>query len=314
MKTVARKTGDFEAAYLSLYRAGELEHRVEEAYSALRDCKVCPRNCRADRIKDQRAFCHTGRRARVSSFFAHFGEEDCLRGWRGSGTIFFSFCNLKCVFCQNHDISQDGGGREVERLELASMMLKLQDAGCHNINFVTPEHVVPQILEGLLCAAADGLRLPIVYNSSGYDAIRSLELLDGIVDIYLPDFKFWNPELSFRYMKARDYPDVARRVIREMRRQVGDLKINGNGIAERGLLVRHLVMPGGLAGTDEIMRFLAREVSPETYVNIMGQYSPDYKAHRFPEINRETNADELNAAYASAHSAGLRRLGRRWEL
>ncbi|MCL6506655.1 MAG: radical SAM protein [Bryobacteraceae bacterium] len=299
---------EFEPAYLSLYRTGELRRRAEEAVAALEHCLMCPRDCGVNRLANKTATCHTGRYARVSSYFPHFGEEDCLRGWRGSGTIFFSLCNLRCVFCQNWEISQAGEGVEVGPERLAAMMLELQDRGCHNINFVTPEHVVPQILEALVLAVEGGLRLPLVYNTSAYDSMHSLKLMDGVVDIYMPDFKFWDPGLSLRYLKAKDYPEVARRVIKEMHRQVGPLKFDEHGLAKRGVLVRHLVMPGGIAGTEAIMRFLAEEVSPDTYVNVMGQYHPDGRVgpDQYTEINRRISAQELEEAVAAARRAGLR--------
>src|SRR3990170_4730453 len=248
-----------------------------------------------------------GDTARVSSYFPHLGEEDCLRGWKGSGTIFFSLCNLRCVFCQNYDISQFPQGGEVSPARLAEMMIELQQCGCHNINFVTPEHVVPEILEAMPLAAERGLRLPLVYNTSSYDSLDSLHLLDGIVDIYMPDFKFWDPQLSLRYLKAKDYPEAARQAIREMHRQVGELKMDENGIANRGVLVRHLVMPGGIAGTEAIMRFLAEEVSPNTYVNVMNQYYPAGRVgpHQFVEINRTITPKEYEIALESARRAGL---------
>ena len=226
--------------------------------------------------------------ARVSSYFPHLGEEDCLRGWRGSGTIFFSLCNLRCVFCQNFEISQAGQGQLTSPQRLAEMMLELQAMGCHNLNFVTPEHVVPQILEALPLAAEAGLRLPLVYNTSAYDSLDSLQLLDGIIDVYMPDFKIWDEGLSLRYLKARDYPAAARRAILEMHRQVGELQLDENGLAKRGVLLRHLVMPGEIAGTEAIMRFVAEQVSPDSYVNVMGQYYPAGKVAqgKYSEINR----------------------------
>ena len=252
--------------------------------------------------------CRTGRYARVSSYFPHHGEEDCLRGWNGSGTIFFSWCNLRCVFCQNYDISHRGEGVEVHPERLARMMLHLQSLGCHNINFVTPEHVVPQVLEALVIAVEGGLRLPIVYNTSAYDSMESLRLLDGVVDIYMPDFKIWDPEKAHRYLKARDYPEVARRVIKEMHRQVGVLKFDEHGLAKRGVLVRHLVMPGDVAGTEHILRFLAAEVAPDTYVNIMAQYYPAgmVSSERYPEINRRITSQEYWRAIRLAEELGLR--------
>lgn len=303
----------FEAAYMALYRSGELQARVQAAVAGLEYCTVCPRECGVDRLADATATCKTGRYAIVSSHFPHMGEEDPLRGRRGSGTIFFSMCNLRCVFCQNYDISQIRSGLESSPTQLATMMLELQDSGCHNINFVTPEHVVPQVLEGLLIAVAAGLRLPIVYNTSAYDSLESLRLLDGIVDIYMPDFKMWDERLSLRYLKARDYPAAARAALREMHRQVGVLKMDEIGLAKRGLLVRHLVMPGGVAGTASIMRFLAEELSPDTYVNIMAQYHPAAKVGggKYREIDRRPTRQEMEQAYAAARSAGLWRFDQR---
>jgi putative pyruvate formate lyase activating enzyme len=304
--------GGFEPAYLALYRSGELQRRVLSALASLADCRVCPRGCGVDRLSDHSAACHTGRHAQVSSHFAHYGEEDCLRGWRGSGTIFFSMCNLRCVFCQNYDISQARRGPELSAQRLAGMMLELQAAGCHNINFVTPEHVVPQVLEALLLAVEAGLRLPLVYNTSSYDSMDSLALLDGVVDIYMPDFKVWDPAMALKYLKARDYPETARRSIIEMHRQVGPLKFDRRGLARRGVLVRHLVMPGEVAGTPEILRFLAEKVSSETYVNVMGQYYPAGKvvagqwASRYTGINRQITAREFDQARAQALELGLR--------
>jgi len=301
----------FQPAYIKLHESGQLRDRAEQALQLLACCTACPRDCRVNRLADERAVCRTGRYALVSSYFAHFGEEDCLRGWRGSGTIFFANCNLKCVFCQNYDISQLGRGKPVQPEELARMMLELQSRGCHNINFVTPEHVVPQILEALPLAVERGLQLPLVYNTSAYDSMESLKLLDGIVDIYMPDFKFWDPAVAKRLVKAEDYPEVARRTIKEMHRQVGDLVFDKHGLARRGLLVRHLVMPGNLAGTREIMRFLAEEISPNTYVNVMGQYRPAWKADRYPEINRPITVAEYRQALAEAEAAGIHRLDQR---
>jgi putative pyruvate formate lyase activating enzyme len=271
-------------------------------------CRVCPRLCDVDRLADEKAVCLTGRHAVVSSYFPHFGEEDCLRGNRGSGTIFFAQCNLKCVFCQNYDISQRGSGRVTPPEILAAMMLELQGAGCHNINFVTPEHVVPQILEALPLAVDKGLNLPLVYNTSLYDSLDSLKLMDGIVDIYMPDFKYWHNARAKRYSKAEDYPDAAREGLKEMHRQVGDLVLDDGGIAVRGILLRHLVMPGDIASTREVMRFIATEISPDTYVNLMDQYHPAYKTHRYPEIDRLITEDEYRQAWEAARQEGIRRL------
>jgi putative pyruvate formate lyase activating enzyme len=302
------RAADFEPAYLALHHKGELKRRAELALAELEECHVCPRDCGVNRLIDKTAACKTGRYAQVASFFPHFGEEDCLRGWRGSGTIFFSMCNLRCVFCQNYDISQANKGQEVTPLELASLMLELQEQGCHNINFVTPEHVVPQLLEGLVIAVEAGLRLPIVYNTSAYDSMQSLRLLDGVVDIYMPDFKFWEPQLSLRYLKAKDYAEAACRVIKEMYRQVGPLKFDEKGLAKRGVLVRHLVMPGLLDETRHIFNFLATEIGPELYVNVMDQYYPAGKvnADKYAEINRGVTTPEYKEAVRLAGEAGFR--------
>ncbi|MFN7954225.1 MAG: radical SAM protein [bacterium] len=301
----------FEPAYVRSLASGALERKVEAAVARLSRCEVCPRNCRIDRLADQTKVCSTGRRARVSGHFAHFGEEDVLRGWAGSGTIFFSFCNLKCVFCQNHDTSQAGEGREVDADGLAEIMLELERRGCHNINFVTPEHVVPQVLEGVWVAARKGLRLPLVYNTSGYDSLESLRHVEDVVDIYMPDFKYWSRERSRTYLKAKDYPERARAAVAEMHRQVGLLQIGPDGLARRGVLVRHLVMPGALDETGEILRWIATALSPATYVNVMAQYHPDYRAAEYPEIARRITAAEYRTAIEHARAAGLTRLDAR---
>ncbi|MFQ5672228.1 MAG: radical SAM protein [Nitrospinales bacterium] len=304
---------NFGPAYLELHRRGELWQRAREALERLEDCRVCPRDCEINRLKDEAAVCKTGRYSLVSSWFAHFGEEDCLRGVEGSGTIFFSMCNLRCVFCQNADISHFREGTEARPLILAKMMLDLQKRGCHNINFVTPEHVVPQILEALPHAVEMGLRVPLVYNTGAYDSLDSIELMDGIIDIYMPDFKFMDAERSKKYLKAENYPETARAAVKAMRAQVGDLVFDENGLARRGVLVRHLVMPGFLDETRSIMRFLSEEISPHTYVNIMDQYRPAARvdAGRYTEINRRISEDELRQAYQCAREAGLYRFDKR---
>ncbi len=296
-------------AYLDTHQRGELARRIEEGLAVLQRCTVCPRDCAVDRLADETKLCHTGRRARVSTYFAHFGEEDCLRGWNGSGTIFFSWCNLKCVFCQNWETSNEGQGIEVDARDLAKMMLELQGRGCHNVNFVTPEHVVPQVLEALPYAIEGGLRVPLVYNTSAYDSLHSLRLMDGLVDIYMPDFKYWDPHRAARYLKAKDYPEVARAAVTEMQRQVGALQLGEDGLARRGVLVRHLVMPEGLSDTAEILRWLA-ELDPRMYVNVMDQYHPDGRVTRepgkFPELARRLYVREHAEALTFARAAGLR--------
>jgi putative pyruvate formate lyase activating enzyme len=349
----------FTPAYLRL-GLEELERRAATAVEGLAACRACPRNCDVDRLSDRWAACKTGRYAVVTSAFPHLGEEDCLRGWNGSGTIFFGHCNLRCVFCQNFDISQgleagpprprparggpgashvssagDPVGRrrspglpEGPRLPgpsgtvgtsglppdaLAALMLRLQEMGCHNINLVTPEHVVPQVLEALVLAVRKGLRLPLVYNTSAYDCLESLSLLDGVVDIYMPDLKLFSPELSQRYLKARDYPEVAKAALKEMHRQVGFLQVDASGLATEGVLVRHLVMPGLPEESRAIFQWIVRELGPGTYVNVMAQYRPAGKVGRgrYPEIDRPLEPLSYGAALAMAREAGLTRLDRR---
>lgn len=246
----------------------------------------------------------------VSSFGPHFGEESPLVGSCGSGTIFFTNCNLRCLFCQNYDISHLGRGEEVSGGQLAAIMLNLQRSGCHNVNLVSPTHFVPQILEALCMAAEEGLRLPLVYNTGGYESSETLALLDGVVDIYMPDAKYWGPEVARLLSEAPDYPEVMRQALKEMHRQVGDLAIDGLGIARRGLLVRHLVLPEGLAGTREVMNFIAKEISPNTYVNVMAQYRPCYRAQEIPELRRPISPEEYRQAVEGALGAGLHRLDR----
>lgn len=294
--------------YLTLYEQGDLATRITTALERLSPCQVCPRLCQVDRLNNEKGVCRTGVKAVVSSYGPHFGEESPLVGSGGSGTIFLTHCNLLCVFCQNYDISHLGEGIETDAGQLAAMMISLQRQGCHNINFVTPSHVVPQILAALPAAIVKGLSVPLVYNSSGYDSIDTLKLLEGIFDIYMPDFKFWTRESGKRYAKAPDYADKARKAILEMHRQVGDLVINAEGLAVRGLLVRHLVMPGGLAETRDILHFLAREISIDTYVNVMDQYRPCGKADQYPPIDRSLSHDEFWEALDMAREAGLHRL------
>ena len=294
--------------YLTLHKQGKLDGLIAEVQKRLSPCKICPRRCKVDRFLDEKGICQTGAKAVVSSYSPHFGEESPLVGSGGSGTIFFTHCNLLCLFCQNYDISHLGQGVETDTGQLASMMVSLQRQGCHNINFVTPSHVVPQILAALPKAIEKGLTVPLVYNSSGYDSLETLKLLEGIVDIYMPDFKFWNKESAKRYAKAPDYPEVAQKAILEMYRQVGDLVMDEEGVAVKGLLVRHLVMPGSLEETREILRFLARDVSEDTYVNVMDQYRPCGKAYQCPPIDRRLTNDEYKEALQLARDAGLRRL------
>lgn len=300
-------------SYLDLGLA-ELRARALFAVDGLRRCRVCPRQCGVNRLEDRWSACKTGRYAVVSGWFPHFGEEDCLRGWSGSGTIFFGHCSLRCVYCQNWEVSQGlrpgPASPGVTPAELGRMMLDLQERGCHNINLVSPEHVVPQILEALVHAVEWGLNVRLVYNTSAYDTPATLELLDGVVDVYMPDFKCWSPDAASRYLKAEDYPRVARAAIRAMHRQVGPLAVSPDGLAIRGLLVRHLVLPGAGAETEAILTWIASELGPETYVNLMAQYRPAGRVGgpRFPELARRVGGDEMAAAVAAAHRLGLNRL------
>ncbi len=297
-------------AYLDRSPA-ELAERAAAARALLSPCRLCPRACGADRLGGETGFCRTGARAVVASAQPHFGEEDPLVGEGGSGTIFFTHCNLGCVFCQNWEISHGGAGAEVSAGRLAATMLELQARGCHNINLVTPSHVVPAILEAVALAAGQGLRLPLVYNSGGYDAPATLALLDGIVDIYMPDVKFWDPAKAERFCQAPDYPRRVRAALAAMHRQVGDLVLDERGVARRGLLVRHLVMPGCLEDTRAILRFLADEISAQTYVNLMDQYHPCGEAAAHPPLDRPLDHGEYEEAMAMARAAGLSRLDER---
>jgi putative pyruvate formate lyase activating enzyme len=257
------------------------------------------------------AVCRIGERAVLHSFGAHHGEEDVLRGWNGSGTMFFSWCNLRCVFCQNWEISQKGIGRAVEPNEIASMMLELQEQGCHNINFVSPSHVVAQVLAAVNIAADKGLCLPLVYNTGGYDSPEALALLDGIIDIYMPDMKYGDSSIARNYSKVRNYVEINQAAVKEMHRQVGDLVLDEKGLARRGLLVRHLVLPENLAGTEKVLDFIAHEISRDTYLNLMDQYRPCYRADEYPPLNRPITMEEYRAAVALAKHYGLQRLDRR---
>ena len=294
-------------SYLAFFESGAFGARVAAALSLLEACRLCPRTCGVNRLDGKTGVCRTGRRAIVSSAAPHFGEEKPLVGNRGSGAIFFSGCNLKCLFCQNYEISHLLAGDEVSAGRLAMLMLHLQKIGCHNLNLVTPTHVMPQVLEALELAVKGGFCLPIVYNTGGYDALEAIRLLDGIVDIYMPDIKYLSPEAAKEYSDAEDYPTVIKKVIREMHRQVGDLVISPEGIATRGLLVRHLVMPGMMEDTARIAAFLAREISRDTYVNIMAQYRPEYLAHEHPPLDRPLSRDEWREALRLARAAGLHR-------
>ena len=295
-------------SYIETYKSGELEKRIKIAYNILKSCTICPLNCKVNRLKGQLGTCKTGELPIVSDYMPHFGEEAPLVGERGSGAIFFSYCNLRCVFCQTYEISHLGHGRPVSIKELAGIMITLQKEGCHNINLITPSHVVPQILAALALAIEDGLNIPLVYNTGGYDSIDTLRLLEGVIDIYMPDFKYWDEKIAERFSKVKDYPRVVKAAIKEMHRQVGDLILDERGIAKRGLLVRHLVLPDGLAGTRDVLRFLAKEVSPHTYVNIMGHYRPCGEAQKYPPLNRRIKKIEYEEAIRIAREEGISRI------
>jgi putative pyruvate formate lyase activating enzyme len=301
----------FRPAYIETYNSNLLNEKIDQAYEILKACTLCPRACGVDRLSGEMGVCQTGEHAIVSSYNPHFGEESPLVGNHGSGTIFFARCNLLCIFCQNYDISHEGEGFEFSSEQLAMVMLFLQDKGCPNINFVTPTHVVPQILDALEKAIEAGLRVPLVYNTGGYDRSETLALLDGVFDIYMPDFKFWDQEVAEELSDAPDYPEVAREALKEMHRQVGDLVMDQQGIAQRGLLIRHLVLPERLAGTRQVMRFLAREISPDSYVNIMPQYRPCGRASEVSALTRTITEEEFQEAIQTAHNEGITRLDER---
>ncbi len=300
-----------EAVYVETFRKGLLKKKILGAYEMLEACELCPRKCGADRLSGETGVCRTGKDAWVSSYNPHFGEETPLSGSSGSGTIFFTHCNLLCIFCQNYDISHGGCGQAVSNDQLAEIMLSLQRSGCHNINFVSPSHVVPQMLAALEIATDRGLSLPLVYNTGAYDRVETLRLLEGVIDIYMPDFKFWNPEIAKTACDAPDYPEVARQALVEMHRQVGDLITDASGIATRGLLIRHLVLPHGLAGTRDVMRFIAQQLSPDSYVNIMPQYRPCGRAAEISALAGHPSSEEFQVALQEATEEGITRLDQR---
>ena len=302
---------NFEPAYIETFKKGFLAPKIQQAREIIKCCTLCPRQCKVDRTSGETGVCKTGERAYVSSFNAHFGEEDPLVGTYGSGTIFFTHCNLMCIFCQNYDISHLGQGEEISDEQLADIMLWLQNKRCHNINFVTPSHVVPQILSALAVAVPKGLSLPLVYNTGGYDSVDTLKLLDGVFDIYMPDFKFWDPAIAKATCNAENYPEVAQQALLEMHRQTGDLVMDDTGIAQRGILLRHLVLPSGLSGTREIMRFIARRVSKNTYVNIMPQYRPCGRAGEIKALSVHPSNTDFETALQAAEEEGIKRLDRR---
>lgn len=293
--------------YIKLHKMSELKKRIRLLSDILKDCKLCPRQCGVNRLKGELGFCRAAEKLMISSAFPHFGEEPPLVGNKGSGTIFLTHCNLKCVFCQNYDISHQGHGENISEAQFAEYMHSLQARGCHNINFVTPTHYLPQIISALPPAIDLGLHLPLVYNCGGYESLEAIKLLDGIIDIYMPDVKFADKKVAEQYAQAPDYPEVVKKVLKEMYRQVGDLQINTEGIAEKGLLIRHLVMPNSLAGTRKLMHFIATEISPHSYVNAMSQYHPEYKASIYPELSRVITHQEYSEAINNAKNEGLDR-------
>lgn len=299
------------ASYLELSKK-DLKQRAKKAWNLLNPCQVCPRRCQVNRVDDEKkGFCQMGKRPRVNSAQPHFGEETCLVGENGSGTIFFSSCNLACVYCQNFAISQLRRGEEINLTQLAEIMLSLQNRGCHNINLVSPSIWVPQILKTLVIARNQGLKLPLVYNTGGYDSVKTLKLLDGIVDIYMPDIKYSANEIGQKYSGVSDYWDVVKKAVAEMHRQVGDLVINQRGLAEKGLLIRHLVLPNDLAGTKKVMKFIA-SLSKDSYVNIMDQYYPYFKAEQFSSLNRRITDEEYQHAVEVAKNYGLHRFDKNY--
>jgi putative pyruvate formate lyase activating enzyme len=306
----------YRPGYIRLHRSGELKRRGKALWEILKDCRLCPRECRANRVEGETGFCKATAQLKVASFHPHFGEERPLVGVGGSGTIFMSHCNLGCIFCQNWDISHGGAGTEVGIPDLAAMMLQLQEQGCHNINIVTPTHFSPHVVLALDMAAGQGLRLPLVWNTSGWELAEILALLDGIVDIYLADFKYTDSSMASRYTVAAppgrgdpaSYPDITRSALLEMNRQVGTALPAENGVVYRGLMIRHLVMPGNAAGSLAAMRWIAGNLPSETYVNIMIQYRPAYRAHLFPEIDRYVSRDEYREVVEEARRSGLTHL------
>ena len=300
-----------EPSYVKTFRSGELETRVKGLIESLASCELCPRRCRVNRLEDEKGFCRTGRLAVFSSFGPHFGEEDPLVGRGGSGTIFFTHCNLLCRFCQNYDISHEGTGQEIKPEGLARVMLNLQDQGCHNINFVSPSHVIVQIMEALPMAMEGGLRIPLIYNTGGYDLPETIRSLEGVVDIYMPDVKFSDGAVAEEFSGAPDYPLICRQALSEMYRQVGDLRLDEAGVAWKGLLIRHLVLPDRLAGTEETFAWIVGHLSKNTYINIMDQYRPCGTVHGHPSLSRRITAGEYDEALQTAKRYGLHRLDQR---
>ena len=289
-------------------KTGRFAVGVEEINQHLASCDLCPRVCLVNRMAGELGYCRVGKEALVASYGAHLGEEYPLRGWRGSGTIFFGGCNLDCIFCQNAEISQKRSGKPTSSVELAGIMLELQDQGCHNINLVSPTHVTAQLAESLDLASRRGLNIPVVYNCGGYESVGTLKMLEGMVDIYLPDMKYSDPKIGQELSGVPDYPSINREAILEMHRQVGDLIVDERGLATRGLMIRHLVLPNRLAGSETILRFLAEDISPDTYLNIMDQYHPCHLAHQTKSLNRRSTLAEVQEVMALALALGFSRI------
>ncbi|MBL7196896.1 MAG: radical SAM protein [Candidatus Omnitrophica bacterium] len=292
-------------SYLKGFNNSTLKAKIEKAYKLLESCTLCPRKCRVNRINKEKGFCRVGLNPVVCSFMPHHGEEPPISGTRGSGTIFFSFCNLKCLYCQNYNFSQEGEGEEVSIEKLSDFMLYLQGLCCHNINLVTPTHVMPQILKALYIAIEKGLNIPIVYNTSGYELPEIIKILDGIVDIYLVDMRYGDSQYSEKYSQASNYPYFNQGAVKEMHRQVGDAEFDKNNIINKGLLVRHLVLPNKISGTEKIMGFLSKEISKKTYISLMSQYHPYYQAYKYPEISRRITKEEYQQALDCLSKYGL---------
>ena len=295
-----------EPLYIEAYETGRLKEKVEEALELLKSCVICPIGCRVNRLNDELGDCGVGRNVILSSYGPHFGEESVLVGQRGSGTVFFGGCNLRCVYCQNYDISQLRWGRVVDARTLASVFIEIQNMGCHNLNLVSPTHVVPQILEALLIAVEKGFRLPLVYNTGGYDHVKTIKLLEGIVDIYMPDTKYGDSRKGEKYSGVKNYFEVNKRVLKEMHKQVGDLQVV-NGLATRGLLIRHLVLPNNISDSERVIDFIADEISKDSWLNLMDQYYPAYKASRYPELSRRITRDEYLKVVRYARKKGIHR-------
>lgn len=293
-------------SYLRLCESGEFDERTEQLYKILESCELCPRKCRINRLKGEKGVCRSGKELIVSSYAPHFGEEDPLVGRNGSGTIFLTNCNLLCVYCQNYELSHLGHGGVINESQIADGMIGLQQNGCHNINFVTPTHFAPQLVRATKHAIERGLKIPLVWNCGGYENVKTIELLDGIIDIYMPDIKYGDSEIAKKYSNAPDYFPIVKEVVKEMHRQVGDLKLDPKGIAQRGLLIRHLVLPNDLAGSENVLKFIAG-LSTSSYVNVMSQYRPKGKAHQYEELNRYPTREELDRAITIAKRLGLTR-------